>query len=76
MPGGRLVTVFRLTQERKRRGLSQAAVSRLTGIHPAVISQLEAGKVHPYAGWKRRLSEALGVPGDELFERVDDDCPV
>jgi len=64
--------VFRLTMERQRRGLSQSALSRLSGVHPSVISQLEAGKVHPYSGWKRRLGEALGVPGDELFERVDD----
>jgi len=65
--------MFRLTEERQRRGLSQAAVSRLTGIHPAIISQLESGRVYPYPGWKRRLSEALGMPGDELFERVSDD---
>jgi transcriptional regulator with XRE-family HTH domain len=65
--------MLRLTLERKRRGLSQAALSRLTGIHPAVISQLEASRVYPYAGWKRRLSEALGVAGDELFERIDDE---
>jgi hypothetical protein len=38
-----------------------------------VISQLEASRVYPYAGWKRRLSEALGVAGDELFERIDDE---
>lgn len=65
-------TMLRLTQERKRQGLSQAALARRTGIHPAAISQLETGTAHPWPGWKARLARALGVPGDELFERVDD----
>jgi len=67
--------MLRLTQERRRRGLTQAAVARMTGIHPAAISQLEAGTAHPWPGWKARLARALNVPADELFREVADDGP-
>ena len=63
--------MLRLTLERQRRGLSQAALARMTGIHPAAISQLEGGKTHPWPGWKNRLGRALDMPGDRLFEEVD-----
>ena len=65
--------MLRLTVERKRRGLSQAALGRLAEIHPTIVSQLESRKVHPYAGWQRRLGRALGIPGAELFEEASDD---
>ena len=39
-------------------------------IGEATISRLEAGKVYPYPGWKKRLERVLGVPGDELFQEV------
>jgi transcriptional regulator with XRE-family HTH domain len=64
--------MLRLTLERRRRGLSQAALARLSDIHPVIISQLESRKVHPYPGWQRRLSRALGIPGAELFQEVPD----
>jgi transcriptional regulator with XRE-family HTH domain len=65
--------MIELTRERRRRGLSQAALARMTGIHPAAISQLEAGTAHPWPGWKARLARALEVPGDQLFREVGDD---
>ena len=64
--------MLRLSAERQRRGWSQAELARRTGIHPATISRLEAGKQFAYSGWRRRLAQALGVPGDELFEEVSD----
>jgi transcriptional regulator with XRE-family HTH domain len=64
---------LRIAEELERRKISQAALSRQTGIHTSTLSHLIAGKLYPFPGWKRRLSQALGVPGDELFERVDDD---
>lgn len=68
---GEEVKVLRLTVERKRRGLSQAQLARIADIHPATLSRLEAGKTYAYAGWRRRLERALGVPGDELFEPTE-----
>lgn len=71
---GRSENVLRITQIRRQRGLSQAAVCRMTGISAATLSALESGKVHPWPGWKRRLSRALGVPADELFEQAGEDA--
>lgn len=62
---------LRLQEEREARGWSQAELCRRTGIHPTTLSRLEGGKVYPYPGWKRRLSRALGIPGDELFQGVE-----
>lgn len=67
--------MLRLTQERRRRGLTQAAVARMTGIHPAAISALESGTAHPWPGWKARLARALELPAEELFREVSDDAP-
>jgi len=64
---------LRIEQEMERRHITQAALSRQTGIHTSTLSHLISGKVYPFSGWKRRLSSALGVPGDELFQEVDDD---
>jgi transcriptional regulator with XRE-family HTH domain len=65
--------MLRLTLERKRRGWSQRQLAQRADIGEATISRLEAGKVYPYPGWKKRLSRVLRVPGDELFQEVSDD---
>jgi len=65
--------VLRLTLERKKRGWSQAELSRKTGIHPSIISNLEAGKWHPWPKYKRLLGELFHVdPPELLFEPVDE----
>ena len=63
--------MYRLTLEREKRGLSKTQLAIKVGIHPATLGRIEAGKVFPYPGWRRKLSETLGVPEDELFEVVD-----
>ena len=68
--------MLRLEQERRRRGLSQHQLARIAGIHPATLSRLEAGKLYAYSGWRRRLGQALRLPGDALFEEVEDDGPL
>lgn len=54
-------------------------MARRARMHPADVGKLEAGKVWPYPGWRRRLARALGWPlsrGGELFEEVDTHAPV
>jgi transcriptional regulator with XRE-family HTH domain len=51
---------------RARKGLSQLAVSKLTNIAPTDISRIENGWIIPYAGWQKRLSEALECPVSEF----------
>ena len=62
--------MLRIEQELRIRGLSHAELSRRTGIHTSTISRLVAGKTYAYPGWKRRLTEVLGVDGEELFSDV------
>lgn len=64
--------MLRIVAERKHRGMSQSQLARLADVHPSTLSRLEAGKVYPYPGWKRRLGRVLGVPGDVLFDEVVD----
>ncbi len=65
-----VVIILRLEVERRKRGWSQARLARETGIHPTDISKLEAGQVHPWPGWRKRLAEALGVEEAVLFREV------
>ena len=60
--------------ERRKLGMSQAALARATGANPSSISRIEAGKEPPYPLRARRIADALGWKGDpmELFEEVED----
>ncbi len=64
-----MVTI-RLVSERKKRGISQYQLSRMTGIHPSDISKMESGRFPCFSGWRKRIAEALEWPEgriDELF---------
>lgn len=63
-----------VTIERRKRGMSQAAIARATGANPSSISRIESGKEPPYPFRARRIADALGWEGDpmELFEEVED----
>lgn len=66
--------MLRIAHERRRRGWSQVQVTLKTGIDPGNLSKLELGKLYPYPGWKQKLAEAFGIPGDELFQEVPEDA--
>jgi len=65
--------MLRLTQERKRLGMSQAKLARLAEINASSLSRIEGGKELAYPHRGKRIAEALGWTGDpmELFEEVD-----
>lgn len=63
--------MLRIEAERRCQGLSQVRLARLTDIDPATLCRLEAGKVFPYAGWKRRLWRVLRIPEEQLFQEVE-----
>ncbi|AOQ23854.1 hypothetical protein MTAT_04870 [Moorella thermoacetica] len=65
--------MLRLKQIRLQRGLSLTRLCQLTGIHPSNLSRIEKGLIYPYPGWRKRLTEAIGVPEDILFEVVKDE---
>jgi|GEM_PF-2159688 transcriptional regulator with XRE-family HTH domain len=49
------------------KGISQLDLYKLTGISPASLSNIVTGRLIPYDGWKKRISEALDVPVEEIF---------
>ncbi|MBE3585815.1 MAG: helix-turn-helix transcriptional regulator [Thermoanaerobacter sp.] len=64
--------MFYIEKVMKERGLSKTRLGFMAQIHPATIGKLLAGHIPPYPNYKRRLSEALGVPKNKLFEKVDE----
>ena len=56
----------RVRELRIAAGLSQAELSRLTGIHPASICQLERGHIRCWPGHLAKIARALNVTVDEL----------
>ena len=59
-----------LRAERLRRGWSMINVCMRTGISPSDLSLIERGHKPAYPGWRRRLSQAFGMPESELFEEA------
>jgi hypothetical protein len=62
----------RLREERLRRGWSLTHVTTLTGIATGDLSAVERRLRPAFPGWRRRLSEAFGLPEAELFAEVLD----
>jgi transcriptional regulator with XRE-family HTH domain len=65
------VYLSRLREWRRRRGLSQADLSDMTGLSRATISRLETGHEEPYPATIRKLADALHVRTDQLMEPAD-----
>ncbi len=71
----------RIAAWRHRRGLSQASISRRTGLNPSYLSRLEAGKLQPNLRTAERIASALRISLPELIgpsppEQTDRPCPV
>lgn len=62
--------MFLITHEREKRRWTKTELAFKSKIHPSVIGQLESGKMFPYPGYKKKLSEALEIPEDDLFKEV------
>ncbi|MCA9528838.1 MAG: helix-turn-helix transcriptional regulator [Myxococcales bacterium] len=60
---------------RLRAGLTQAEVSRRTGIRRPNIARVEAGRHLPSLPTLARLAEAIGVSPTDILESADDDAP-
>jgi DNA-binding XRE family transcriptional regulator len=56
-----------LKEFRKRAGLSQLGLAKLTNIAPTDISRIENEWLRPYPGWRQRLAKALEVSEKEIF---------
>ncbi len=61
----------RLREVREQKWLTQEALSELSGVTRASISQIEAGHRPPRFGTALKLAAALGVSPDELTDRSE-----
>ncbi|MBQ1215215.1 MAG: helix-turn-helix transcriptional regulator [Firmicutes bacterium] len=57
----------RLKELRKKRGMSQVELSKVSGVSQQAISNTETGRNDPSAETIRMLSSALGVSTSELL---------
>lgn len=67
--------MLRLRAERKRLGLSQAALGQLARVPRPHVSVIERGLYLAHPGWKRRLAAAVGWKGElaDLFAPLPPD---
>lgn len=59
-------TTNRLRDLRVRASLTQQDVAERVGVDTGTVSRWERGLIHPHAGQRRRLADALGVTVDDL----------
>jgi transcriptional regulator with XRE-family HTH domain len=62
------MTMKKVRQLRTEKGVSLARLSRLSGVHPTTLRDVEAGRLVPYAGQLAKIAAALEVPVDTLLE--------
>lgn len=60
-----------LKKIRKLKDLSQFDLAKLSNITPSDISRIENNKLYAHPGWRKRLSKALNVPEDEIFQNIN-----
>ncbi|SHH87225.1 helix-turn-helix transcriptional regulator [Desulfosporosinus lacus] len=60
-----------LKEMREFKGLSQFQLSKRADVNPADISRLENGKIFAYPGWRKKISEALGVTEIEIWPELE-----
>lgn len=56
---------------RKRAGMTQLELSKLTAIPREVISRIESGKVDPKVSTIQKLAKALNCTVDDLLDKQD-----
>lgn len=61
----------RVREFRKKKGLTQLDLAKITEIYQNDISQIETGGRKVFPGWRKRLAEALEVEEEVLFPDED-----
>ncbi|MGH7355108.1 MAG: helix-turn-helix transcriptional regulator [Candidatus Rokuibacteriota bacterium] len=59
---------MRLRHLRERKGMTQEALAKTSGVSRAYLSRLEMGRHDPPLSRLRTLAKALGVPVRDLLE--------
>ena len=66
------INTTKMRAERLRRGLSQIALSYLSGVSASDVSKIETGKLQPYPSQGERLAQVLGLQPSELQKAAGD----
>lgn len=62
--------VNKLREIRKRKGMTQEALSKAANIHRITIAKYETGRARPTLESAEKLAAALGVTIDELIGKA------
>ncbi len=60
--------INRIKEIRQLKNMTQLDLSYATRIAPANISMIERGRQYCFPGWRKKISEALGVNENDVFE--------
>ncbi|MBQ7145173.1 MAG: helix-turn-helix transcriptional regulator [Lachnospiraceae bacterium] len=66
-----LIIGTRIRLARKKAGLSQEKLAELADVHPTYIGQLERGEKNATLESIHKISSALSIPLEKLFEKID-----
>lgn len=64
--------MLRIEKERRRRGLTKAALAREAGMNASTVQLIIAGRFKPYDGQRQRLAVCLGIDPATLCDEVAD----
>lgn len=66
-----LIIGTRIRLARKKAGFSQEKLAELADVHPTYIGQLERGEKNATMESVHKISSALNIPLERLFEKID-----
>ena len=66
-----LIVGTRIRLARKKAGFSQEKLAELADVHPTYIGQLERGEKNATLESIHKITSALNIPLEKLFEKID-----
>ena len=66
-----LIIGTRIRLARKKAGFSQEKLAELADVHPTYIGQLERGEKNATLESIYKITSALNIPLEKLFEKID-----
>jgi transcriptional regulator with XRE-family HTH domain len=62
----------KIAQLRRKRGLTQARLCVMSGLHPSTISRIETGVIKGGPRLRRKIAHALKAKVSEIFPEAED----
>ncbi len=67
----RTLRPIKLKTERKKRDMSRAELSRLSGVNYYTLGLVESGRLFPYNGHVERIAEALAISVKRAWQMME-----